>query len=145
MNRLWWRDTKGFTLLECLAALLMLSGILLTADGIIRHVRVMAPRLEQRGQREWETCLLQMENELATFQYTGVRDGKVHFFRQNETDTDRAVLEKYKNMMRLSINGGHAPLMTEIKRVRFEESQHGILITVELLDGTTQKGWWLYS
>lgn len=147
VKRLWWRDTKGFTLLECLIALLLIGGLLVTADGVIRHLKVIEPQLTQRSQREWETCILQLEAELSNFHFSEIKDGKLHVWREKDGKIEHGVISHYKdrNMLRVSIKNGYEPILTEIKQVGFEEQQHGILITVKLLDGTTQQGWWIFD
>ena len=56
--------SSGFTLLESLVALLMLSGILLLLSGLIKHANKMEQAISGYHQLEWEVFLLQLDNEL---------------------------------------------------------------------------------
>ena len=61
--------SSGFTLLESLVALLMLSGILLLLSGLVKHANKMEQAISGYHQLEWEVFLLQLDNELEEVNY----------------------------------------------------------------------------
>lgn len=68
---------SGFTLLESLVALLMLSGILLLLSGLIQHAHKMERAMSGYHQLEWEIFLIQLDNELSEVNYIGTTQTEI--------------------------------------------------------------------
>lgn len=117
---------KGFTLLECLVALLMLSGLLLLISGLFKHVQQTEKVVSSHNEREWQVFLLQLENEL--------EEVEIHTVKQNQilgVEEEKSVkIYLVNKKIAKSKNNGHQPLLTGVKK--FTCQQEGAVISFEV-------------
>ncbi|MEO1773145.1 competence type IV pilus minor pilin ComGF [Candidatus Enterococcus ferrettii] len=134
-----WR-IKGFTLLECLVALLVLSGSLLLLDGLIKHMTKMEQQLTAYHSREWEVGLLQLENELAGFDYSNT---EAHRIVLKDKEGSTLKIERANSTVRKNYKNGHQPLFTQVYAFSCQEVDHTVEFDVTFNDGTKKKGTWV--
>lgn len=135
-----YQQYKGFTLLECLVALLVLGGSLLLLDGLIKHVAKVEQQLTAYHSREWEVGLLQLENELAGLNY---RKTEAHRIVLEDKSKITVKIEKANSTVRKSYKNGHQPLFTRVYAFNCREVNHTVEFDVTFKDGTRKKGIWI--
>lgn len=136
----------GFTLVECLVVLLLMSGLFLMLSGTFRQSSLIRERIEGREVLEWQIFLIQFDQiaEKGTFKNMN-NTGLV--FTRKELHEGRVVSmaikhHSEKNYIYLSNNGGHEPILTQVKALKFEKQDESVLFTVTFLNGEKKIGKW---
>lgn len=129
---------SAFTLVECLVSLLVLTMILLSFSLFIRQTEKMNRSLQKNEQTEWLIFLTQLENELTSSQHVSIMDGRLYY------EHDKAfIIEGYQQMIRKrGVNGGHQPMLTGVKQVKFKEEDAVISLHVAFMNGANRHGIW---
>ncbi|OTN77758.1 hypothetical protein A5886_002859 [Enterococcus sp. 8G7_MSG3316] len=131
--------TKGFTLLECVLALVILSVSLLMIDGIIKQIPKVNQQITARKDQEWHIFLLQLERELATCTYISVTDYTL-FLQSAENNT--VTIDRINGVIRKRDNNGYQPLLTEVSGLRYQKINESIRFTVTFENGEQKVGQW---
>ncbi len=131
--------TSGFTLIECLLALVVLSVSLLMVDGIIKQIPQVNQQLSDRKDQEWHIFLLQLERELATCTYISVSDYTL-FLRSAENNI--VTIDRINGVIRKRDNGGYQPLLTEVRGLNYQKVNESIRFTVTFENGVQKIGQW---
>jgi competence protein ComGF len=131
--------TSGFTLIECLLALVVLSVSLLMVDGIIKQIPQVNQQLSDRKDQEWHIFLLQLERELATCTYISVSDYTL-FLRSAENNI--VTIDRINGVIRKRDNGGYQPLLTEVRGLSYQKVNESIRFTVTFENGVQKIGQW---
>ena len=109
--------SSGFTLLESLVALLMLSGILLLLSGLIKHANKMEQAISGYHQLEWEVFLLQLDNELEEVNYLSSTSHEINGKVENaEGEIVAVTIKKNKQRIVKSQSNGFQPLLTGVNQ-----------------------------
>lgn len=137
--------TRGFTLLESLVALLMLSGILLLLSGVIRHVDKVEQALSGYHQLEWEVFLLQLDNELMDFDYEATTQHEIIGKKLIEGETAPLSIQRSKQKIIKRQSNGYQPLLTNVKRFDCQEKNQGVELIVTFTDEKQKAGTWIYE
>ncbi|WP_235032890.1 competence type IV pilus minor pilin ComGF [Enterococcus sp. CSURQ0835] len=128
------QKNKGFTLLECLVALLMLAGILLVISGLIKYTEKTERQLSYYQEREWHVFLFQLEHELRQATYREVKNNQIIF-------EDQLVIKQLND--KLIKSKGYQPLLTNVKQFTCYETKGGVEYEVEFSQGTKKSGAWI--
>ncbi|MBO1308197.1 prepilin-type N-terminal cleavage/methylation domain-containing protein [Enterococcus sp. 669A] len=134
------RRSQGFTLLECLVALLVLSGSILLLHGLIKHISKVEQQLSVYHNREWEVGLLQLENELKGFEYYNT---EAHALVLKDNVNNDVRIERINSTVRKSYKGGHQPLFTQVYAFKCRKVGKTVELNVTFNDGTKKKGIWV--
>ncbi|MGM0215482.1 competence type IV pilus minor pilin ComGF [Enterococcus sp. AZ109] len=140
MNGKMKRENQGFTLLECLVALLILSGSILLLQGLIKHVAKTEQQLSAYHSREWEVGMLQLENELKGLNYISTEVLRINLQTSSGEDVK---IEKVNSTVRKSYKGGHQPLFTQVYSFTCRKVGHTVELNLKFNDGTKKKGIWV--
>lgn len=131
--------TKGFTLIECLLALMVLSISLLMVDAIIKQIPQVNQQLSARKDQEWHIFLLQLERELAACTYISVTTYTLILHNaQNKTVT----IDRINGVIRKRENNGYQPLLTEVSGLTYQKINESIRFTVTFENGEQKIGQW---
>lgn len=136
---------SGFTLLESLVSLLMLSGILLLLAGLIQHAHKMEQSLSGYHQLEWEVFLLQLDNELADAKYQWSSSREIWTKVQANKGIVDLVIKKDGQRIIKKQTGGYQPLLTGVRQFSCQEKNHGVDFVVTFTDGKQKEGTWIYE
>lgn len=136
---------SGFTLLECLVALLMLSGVLLLFSSLIQHAHKMEQSLSGYHQLEWEIFLLQLDNEMENVTYKQSSRGEIVGETESEGRTVTVVINTVNKKIVKHQSGGHQPLLTGVKEFVCQENNQGVDFHVTFTDGKQKSGTWIYQ
>ena len=117
--------SSGFTLLESLVALLMLSGILLLLSGLIKHANKM--ELEEVNYLSSTTHEINGEVENAEGEIVAV------------------TIKKNKQRIVKSQSNGFQPLLTGVNQFVCKENNHGVDFIVTFVDGKKKEGTWIFK
>lgn len=139
------KKNEGFTLLESLVALLMLSGILLLLSGLIQHAHKMEQSLSGYHQLEWEIFLLQLDNELAEVEYKGASSREIWTKVKTKDGVVDLVIKKDQHRIIKKQSGGYQPLLTGVARFTCQEKNHGVDFVVTFTDGKQKEGTWIFK
>ncbi|BBM19049.1 hypothetical protein G15_2720 [Enterococcus avium] len=136
---------KGFTLLESLVALLMLSGILLLLSGLIQHAHKMEQALSGYHQLEWEVFLLQLDNELHEVKYIGTSQTEISTEIESKGKMVPLVIKKVNNRIIKRQSGGNQPLLMGVNQFVCQEKNNGVDFVVTFTDGKKKEGTWIFE
>ncbi|MGO3603162.1 MAG: competence type IV pilus minor pilin ComGF [Enterococcus malodoratus] len=136
---------KGFTLLESLVALLMLSGILLLLSGLIQHAHKMEQALSGYHQLEWEIFLLQLDNELHEVKYIGTSQTEISTEIESKGKMVPLVIKKVNNRIIKRQSGGNQPLLMGVNQFVCQEKNNGVDFVVTFTDGKKKEGTWIFE
>ena len=135
--------SSGFTLLESLVALLMLSGILLLLSGLIKHANKMEQAISGYHQLEWEVFLLQLDNELEEVNYLSSTTHEINGEVENaEGEIVAVTIKKNKQRIVKSQSNGFQPLLNQFV---CKENNHGVDFIVTFVDGKKKEGTWIFK
>lgn len=136
----------GFTLIECLVSLTIISLFFLIISGTFQQSQKIRQQVETREELEWQIFLIQFDKitEKGTFRSVS-STGLV--FNRHELHEGKVVglAIKYsaKNQyIYLSNNGGTEPILTQVQSLVFERVNQTILFTVTFLNGDEKVGKW---
>ncbi|GAA2910199.1 competence type IV pilus minor pilin ComGF [Enterococcus pseudoavium] len=136
------KENSGFTLLESMVALIMLSGVLLLLAGLIQHANKIEQSLKGYHQLEWEIYLLQLDNELAELPYIETSGNEIIC----KTDAEESVfIQQFKDKIIKRQSGGYQPLLTGVKKFVCQEENQGVDFSVTFTDGKQKKGTWIFE
>lgn len=138
-------SNRGFTLLESLVALLMLSGLLLLFSGLLRHIDKMEQSLSDYHQLEWEIFLVQLDNELADVSYVATNQREIVTKVIESEKTVDLIIKKDKQRIVKKQNGGYQPLLTGVREFVCQEKDQGVDFVVTFTDGKKRKGTWIFE
>ncbi|QIL45826.1 ComGF family competence protein [Vagococcus coleopterorum] len=134
-------NLAGFTLLEGMVALLILSCILLLANTVIKSTVAIEVGAGKNSQVEWHLFLNQFEHISTEWQLKKVEPEKLTFREGNKL----VELSFYKNLLRIRKNGGYEPVLTRVIKTRFSDNEGGVDFKIKLEDGkeycATFYGW----
>ncbi|WP_251866320.1 competence type IV pilus minor pilin ComGF [Enterococcus malodoratus] len=139
------QKNKGFTLLESLVALLMLSGILLLLSGLIQHAHKMEQALSGYHQLEWEIFLLQLDNELHEVKYIGTSQTEISTEIESKGKMVPLVIKKVNNRIIKRQSGGNQPLLMGVNQFVCQEKNNGVDFVVTFTDGKKKEGTWIFE
>ena len=143
------RCIKGFTLFECLCALLIAGLVCLLLAGMMSQLKISHRQLGKRHSREFEVFMLQLPQVLAGCQEPVLLSNGIEFKKksiQNGNEMMIAVRLRYRHLSKRVFkneNGGNEMLLTEVKAFRCNIAPEGVKLVVEFLDGTKKAGWLL--
>lgn len=132
---------KGFTLIECLVALLMLSGLLLLISGLFKHVQQTEKVVSSHNEREWQVFLLQLENELEEVEINRVERNQILGMEEEKSVKIYLVNKKIAK----SKNNGHQPLLTDVKKFTCQQEGAEIFFEVTFTDNLVKKDSYIIS
>ena len=136
----------GFTLIECLVSLTIISLFFLIISGTFQQSQKIRQQVESREELEWQIFLIQFDKitEKGTFRSVS-STGLV--FDRHELHEGKVVglAIKYSakhQYIYLSNNGGTEPILTQVQSLVFERVNQTILFTVTFLNGDEKVGKW---
>ncbi|MBM7688808.1 prepilin-type N-terminal cleavage/methylation domain-containing protein [Enterococcus ureilyticus] len=133
----------GFTLIECLLALLILSSICLLFSACIKNVAVVTKQLKSEREKEWHIFLIQLENELVNCYYEKTQTNKIVL--KNKKNGNVVWIEYKLGKIVKVENGGYQPLLTEVKTATFNEEGKTIVIKVSFENNLNQTAKWIIT
>lgn len=137
--------SNGFTLLESLVALLMLSGILLLLSGLIQHAHRMEQALSGYHQLEWEVFLLQLDNELDDAEYITTTHNEISTKVEDKGKMVPLIIQKVNKKIIKRQSGENQPLLTGVNQFVCQEKNQGVDFVVTFTDGKQKEGTWIFK
>lgn len=128
------RQLAAFTLLECLVALLVLSGGLLVFDGLSRLMRQEVHYQTQSRQKDWLVFSEQLRTELETTRLVKVENNRLYVdkkgqalaFGQSKSDDFRKTNNKGQ---------GYQPMVYGVSTSNISQTEQLVRIDVVFEDG----------
>ena len=120
---------KAFTLLECLVALLVISGSVLVYNGLTTSVSKNIRYLSDNSQSNWLLFAQQLRTELATCQFDRVDKNKLYVIKGNQA----LAFGQYKSgdFRKTNASGqGYQPMLFGLKSSAI--SQNGNIVRIDL-------------
>ncbi|GGC87054.1 competence type IV pilus minor pilin ComGF [Enterococcus wangshanyuanii] len=120
------KNYAGFTLIECLLALFLLSIICLLFSAVIKNAKVVSEVLKSEKEKEWHIFVIQLENELAGCQFKEIQGNKMIYENPKK---ERNILIEYKLGKIIKVdNGGYQPLLIDVREVDFKKEDDFVVI-----------------
>lgn len=127
-------NKQGFTLWECLLALLIFSGSLLLFHPFIEWLNLLQVREKESAYHNFQVGKIQLETEIQGLTFVGVKNNKLYFEKSiTKTVSQPVVFEHYHQMIRKT--KGHQPIMLQVEKVKFSHVPEMIRVEVMLDDG----------
>lgn len=128
------KQLAAFTLLECLVALLVLSGSLLVFDGLSRLMRQEVHYQTQSRQKDWLVFSEQLRTELETTRLVKVENNRLYVdkkgqalaFGQSKSDDFRKTNNKGQ---------GYQPMVYGVSTSNISQTEQLVRIDVVFEDG----------
>ncbi len=137
---------RGFTLIECAIALLVLSLFLTGILGVFQQSKQVQQMVYGRNTQEWHVFLIQFENKLAEGSFSRLVKDKIYYDKVNPTTKReyecRIELNTNRNEIAIREKNGYEPILTEVKQLQFRKNSRYILFTVTFLNGEQKNGKW---
>lgn len=138
--------TKGFTLLECVIALLLLSLSLLVIPMMMQQSKQINHQVLGRDEQAWHVFLIQLENKLSEGKFSHIKNNKIYFYKFREKTNVpyecRIELNQSKGELVIREDGGYEPILTEVQSLRITQETKRVLIEITFLNGEVKKSQW---
>lgn len=134
-----YKSFSGFTLLECLIALMILSTLFLFIGQFIHTTQVIQQQLQRTKEKEWEVFLIQLEYELKDDYFVKVEDNTLYLKSERG---EEVLIQPYQTMVRKRKNGGHQPMLTDVASFTLRKEKEQIQLEVVFLNGYKRWGQW---
>lgn len=134
---------SGFTLIECLLALFLLSIICLLFSAFIKNATVVTKQLKSEQEKEWHIFVIQLENELKNCRYEKTQANKI--ILKNKKNKKPVWIEYKLGKIIKVENGGYQPLLVEVKQAHFIEKGKGIKIKVTFENNLNVTANWIIT
>ena len=136
----------GFTLIECLVSLTVISLFFLIISGTFQQSQKIRQNVESREELEWQIFLIQFYKITEKGTFRSVSSTGLVFDRHELHEgkvVGLAIKYSSKNQyIYLSNNGGTEPILTQVQSLVFESVNQTILFTVTFLNGDEKVGKW---
>lgn len=133
---------EGFTLIECLVALLVVSYMLMMFSLLIQVIKQVQQETKLNSRKEFGIFLLQLEQETIDYELEAVIDNKI-FFRNNKNV--QVQVRQVGARLDKKENGGTHPLLTQIKSFNAKQIDYAVEIEVVFSDDKICKGKWIQT
>lgn len=138
--------SAGFTLIECLVSLTIISLFFLIISGTFQQSQKIRQNVESREELEWQIFLIQFDKIAEKGTFRSVSSTGLVFDRHELHEgkvVGLAIKYSSKNQyIYLSNNGGTEPILTQVQSLVFERVNQTILFTVTFLNGDEKVGKW---
>ncbi|EOI03081.1 prepilin-type N-terminal cleavage/methylation domain-containing protein [Enterococcus moraviensis ATCC BAA-383] len=135
------RSFLGFTLIECLLALLLLSIISMLFSASIKNTATVSNYLKSEKEKEWHIFVIQLEEELKNCRYEKTQANKI-ILRNKKNNNNVWIEYKLGKIVKVE-NGGYHPLLMKVKEAVFSEVNHTIEMQVILENDLMYSGKWI--
>lgn len=132
---------SGFTLIECLLALLVLSVICLLFSAAIKNAAVITTHLKSEREKEWHIFVIQLENEVKNCRYETTEPNKI--ILTNKKNNNKVWIEYKLGKIVKVENGGYQPLLMQVKQAKFREVGNYVMIEVTFENKLNMSAKWI--
>ncbi|HEY4554779.1 MAG TPA: competence type IV pilus minor pilin ComGF [Bacillaceae bacterium] len=131
-----WSDQEGFTLLEAIMGIFVLSIVVSLIPLMLKTFVSIDRVLTVEKDYEWNLFLIQFRKELNEIKKRHMDRERVYLDGTNLVIT----YEKYGSVIRRKVNDkGHEIVLQNVKSVLFYDVERGIGMAVEFQDGTREE------
>lgn len=131
---MFWHNSKGYTLLESLFQLVILSIFAQLFIAFVLWKGSMEDQYTSPALLEWELFSLELQELLTNVQAISVSASGTSLRIEKQDEVH--VVEQYHSLIRRTKReGGHVPMLTHIRLVTFQKKEHFINMSVTLQDG----------
>ncbi|HPR81466.1 MAG TPA: competence type IV pilus minor pilin ComGF [Enterococcus sp.] len=139
---------KGFTLVECLLALLVFSLCLLLVPRMIIQSKHMNEVVLGRHEQEWHVFLLQFEQKLSEGEFVKAQGSKVFFNKpravENKVYECRIEYNAKNQEIVIRDDGGYEPILTSVENVTFIQYPYSVTFEITFNNGEKRDGKWTF-
>lgn len=139
---------KGFTLLEMLLSLFVISLFLLSTNQLIGYQQRLQNSFEFKSEQEWHLALAQIEHRLKNYYCMNVYPRGVDFNPLHPEIDGIGYITLKRGLSGTHLyfdkNGGNEPIMTNVRSVQFKKEGFGKLkMTVTFYSGEVKNAYLL--
>lgn len=129
-------NEKGFSLIECILSLLILSTILCFFPLLIKAYERIDHAISTEKDFEWNLFLMELRKELRTSNGWEVTKNGLYL----KSGQEIVVYEKYNNLIRRRVDGkGHEVVLQKIKQINFSSNKNEIILHVQFTNNHTRE------
>lgn len=138
--------TKGFTLLESVVALFLLSLFVGIVPLVIGNNQEISRLVTGKNNQIWHVFLIQMENKFSEGEYDAVIRNKI-YFRKPHPSTNyplevRVEFNQARQEIILRENNGFEPILTNVSQMSVKEATDNLYISVTFQNGEIRNAKW---
>lgn len=133
----------GFTLIECLFALFLLSIICMLFSATINNAASVTKHLKSEQEKEWHIFLIQFENELKNCRYENTQAHKI-ILRNKKNNKSVWIEHKLGKIVKVD-NGGYHPLLIGVKHAKFIEQDQFIVLKITFENNVIFTAKWIIT
>ena len=129
---------EGFSLLEVIIALSILSSCVLLFSFALSQVQTVRKAVRDDRQIEWHLFINQLQNELHDSREVTTGKDKLTFEKVSEKNGkwESITYERYYKIIRRQVDStGHQPMLLDVSRVAFSSTGSRLLIDVTFYNG----------
>lgn len=128
---------SGFTLVEGLLSLLILSFLVMLMQLFVTASLKMSSYTQKKCALEWHLFLTQLENTSQGWQVQKVESQRLTLISEKEEGGKREPFEitPHKNQLKMKKRGGYEPLLTKVVSSHFSINNQEVSIAVVMEDG----------
>lgn len=132
---------EGFTLIEAVISLFVVSVIMTMVPMIIQSLASVERSLASEQDFEWNVFLIQFEEEMADVEtYRVGRNERIFFMKKGQTVS----YERYGQSVRRQVGDrGHEIVLQQIKKITFIQGDRLLRLQVDYLDGKSAEAQFL--
>ncbi|MEB6547520.1 ComGF family competence protein [Heyndrickxia sporothermodurans] len=135
-------NEKGFSLIECIFSLLILSTILAFFPLLIKAYERIDHAYSTEKDFEWNLFLMELRKELRTSNGWVVTGNSLYLNRGQEV----VVYEKYNQSIRRRVDGkGHEVVLQKVKQINFNSNKNEIILHVQFVNNHSREAHLFFS
>lgn len=119
----------GFTLIECLVALVVMMGAMLFIAPLLKNVSRIEECYHQKAYIEMQIGKQQLAYETKELEFISANDKGLTYKQKTET----VMFNQYKTIIRKQ--PGFQPIITDVKKSSFEEKAGVIRMYIQTVEG----------
>ncbi|GAB2025623.1 competence type IV pilus minor pilin ComGF [Lactovum odontotermitis] len=132
--KFWKSRNKAFTLLECLVALLVISGSVLVIEGLSRLAAQEIRRSQDSAEKDWQIFCHQLRSELERAKFDKVENNFLYV--TGATGLRFGSPRGASDFRKTNSDGrGYQPMLHDVKSVRISQNQRLVTINLQMTSG----------
>nr|WP_285865225.1 competence type IV pilus minor pilin ComGF [Lederbergia lenta] len=129
-------NERGFTLIEAILSMLMLSIIMMILPLIFHTFSALDRSINVEDDFEWNLFLIQFRKEVEDADKLWIYSNRIFIDKNNRS----IYYEQYGQSIRRRVNNaGHEIVLQQLRKATFVEQEERLVLTVEFVNGTSEE------
>lgn len=123
----------GFTLLEAVVALFVVSLICLSFSWLVAIGQKLTTKDQLTHELAWHVFLIQLENAAEKWEFQQVAENRLYFIDRLDGDKE-IIIEHYRHQIKKAKNRGYEPLLFNVQEMQVQQTEKGVEMEVVFND-----------